>query len=428
MRKLTQRLLLPALALGLLAVALPSPMPARAAVTPLGQQGCPNGQAVATQNLVQDSDFAEAFQGTIRFVTDLPDRGPAVYPSDPAGGFSIQKGAVDYQAGTLIGRPFPGDPSREVLPSETYFYSNPYFNADGSQFFAGDGEGKLWGQTVAVTPGTTYNFYAYFDNILLPGTAGNDPVIELRVDDPDDGAGAVAAGLPITVTKEPDTWVPIQYAFQTGPAQTRATLEIWDVSGKFVVDPIFGSDFGMVGINLRQCASAIGLAKAVGEPIRNSDGSYDVTYTLTVRNYGQGAAPVTGLQVTDDLSRTFAYVGSYSVIAKSASANLSIEPAYTGVSPNTRLLTGADSLASGETATITFTVRMTPGRGLGGRGPFPNRAIVTANSGTATVEDDSAPGSNPDADGDNNPKEDSEDLDTVFHVGTVVGLPVIIRR
>jgi Domain of unknown function DUF11 len=441
MQKLLRSMLLPALVAGSLTTGLISTSPARASVTPLGQQGCPNGQAVSTTNLVVDESFAQAASGNITFETELPNRGPGVYPSDaplieggPAGGgFSIQTGNVSYQDGSIVGRVFGGDPAREVPPSNTFFYSNPNVSTvDPSGFFS-DGQGYLWRQTVPVAPNTTYNFYAYFDNLLIPDTGGYDPVIELRVDDPDDGLPAVQAGDPITVTKSPDIWVPIQYAFLTSPTQTRAVLEIWDVTGKFSFSPAEdsptrGDDFAMVGINLRQCASAIGVAKAASEPVLKPDGSYDITYTITVRNYGSGLDAVNSLQVTDILTRTFANAGAFEVTAMNSSPNVTLDQTFTGRSPNTRLLAGNDTLDSGESATITFTVNVTPGEGLAGRGPFPNRALVTAISGNISVEDDSVPGASPDTDGNNNPKDTAEDRDTMVSIGTNLGIPMIITR
>ncbi|HMQ29534.1 MAG TPA: hypothetical protein PKD53_02355 [Chloroflexaceae bacterium] len=444
MRSLLHRVLLPALVAGVVAAGLAAPTtPARASITPIGQTGCPDGQVVGGANLVRNGDFripagpGPDIAPAAGFSSQLPNRGPGVYPSDgpeveggPAGGgFSIQTGPISYRDDSLIGRPFPGDPSREVPPAETYFYSNPNTNLDGVPFFDNaEGGGYLWRQTVAVAPNTTYNFYAYFDNLLTTDSTANDPVIELRVDDPADAASAITVGAPITVTKAPDIWVPIQLAFLTGPAQTEAVLEIWDVTGRYVLppdSPTRGDDFAMTAINLRPCAAAVGVAKAAAAPVRKADGSYDITYTITVRNYGTGLAPITDLQIVDDLVVTFADAGSFRVTARSGSANVTINNAFTGVSPNTRLLAGGDTLAANEQATISFTVNVTPGPGVRGRGPFPNRAIVTARSSGILIEDDSVPGNNPDLNENNNPKDPEEDDDTVVNIGSKLGLPFI---
>lgn len=432
MLKLFPRLFLLAATAFAVVLSITPSRPARASsIIPRGQAGCVDGQVVGTRNLVRDGNFAAAYAGNPDFTTELKARDPGIYPTDTeGGGYSIQKGPISYNGGTLIGRPFAGDPAREVPASETYFYSNPYITEDGRQFYIIDGEGLLWGQTVAVTPNTTYNFYAYFDNILRVSSSANDPVIELRVDDKaGDDLPGIAAGPPITVTKVPDTWVPIQYAFTTGITQTQAVLEIWDVTGKSVADPYYGSDFGMVGINLRQCASAIGIAKAVSAPVKNTDGSFNVTYTLTLRNYGGDPVPVSNLQVTDDLARTFANAASFTVTAKS-SPTLVVNPNYTGRSPNTGLLAPnhpSNKLAAQTGATITFTVRVTPGSSIQGRGPFYNTAVVTGTASGATIEDDSLPGTNPDPDGNKNPKDNAEDQPTEVSIGAKIALPMVAR-
>jgi hypothetical protein len=410
--------------------------PAHAGVIPRGQAGCTDGQVVGTQNLVQDGNFAEAYNGVIRFGSDLPARPRGIYPDDPkGGGYSIQKGPVSYNGGSLIGRPFAGDPAREAPASETYFYSNPYVKNDQyNSLFYLTGEGLLWSQTVTVTPDTTYNFYAYFDNILPANSAANDSVIELRVDDiAGDSTPGIAAGPAITVTKVPDFWMPIQYSFTTGVTQTKAILEIWDVTGKSVADPYYGTDFGMVGINLRQCAAAVGIAKAVSKPVVNANGTADLTYTITLRNYGNytGGTPpsVTNLQVTDDLATAFANAAGFTVRSITSTPNVTVNSAFTGISPNTRLLANGNSLPSGPTgvATITFTIRVTPGKSILGRGPFRNTAIVTATANGTTIEDSSVPGTNPDPSGNKNPKDSDENLPTEVSIGSMIALPFIQR-
>lgn len=434
MSRLIRRAVLLSAIAGILLAVLGSRNPAHAAITILGQTGCPTGQVVGGANLVVDGNFEEAFKGNILFETDLPNRGPGVYPDDGAGsglrgGFSIQKGNVIYDDGVIVGHVFPGDPSHEAAPSETYFYSNPLQSVTGEDFYFRGGKpsaGLLWKQTANVLPNTTYNFYAYFDNLLLPTNAANEPVIELRVDDPADAIAPIAAGPPITISREIDTWILSQYAFKTGPLQNKVTLEIWDVVGLYSQNPTYGDDFGMVGVNLRQCASALGLAKSAEEPVRKSDGSYEVSYTLMARNYGDSL--ITNLQVVDVLTQTFSTAASFDVIAKSTSPNVTLNPSFTGISPNTLLLAGTDTLDPGETATITFTVHVTPGKSLQGRGPFRNSAIVSGNAGTVRVEDDSFPGADPapgSEPGQSNPKE--YDRPTVVNLGTNIAIPFMIQ-
>lgn len=430
MRKLAKPSVLLIITAAVLTLNTAPAAPTSAAVVPLGQQGCPSGQMVSTQNLVQDGSFAEAFEGAIRFETDLPPIERNTYPSDPLGGFSIQRGDVSYEHELIVGRSFPGDTSRDVPPSETFFYSNPSIRQDGSSFFV-TGEGLLWRQTVTILPNRTYNFFAYFDNLLNPEkSAGNDPVIELRVDDDvTDDQPAMRAGEPIKVEKTPDQWVPIQYAFISGPSQTTATLEIWDVTGKYVDNPIYGDDFGMVGINLRQCAAALGIAKDVQIPTRINENAYDITYTLTVRNYSQGTEPITNLQVFDDLDQTFAGASGFELRAISGSESLTLDPAYTGRAPNTSMLAAGNYLAADTEVTITFTVRVALGSGPVGRGPFRNLATVTAEDDGVIITDISVPGTNPDPSDSENPKRDdnNQPTDVIIEASNIVLLPLVAR-
>lgn len=372
--------------------------PARAEITPLGQQGCKTGTFVGGSNLVTNGDFAISpgpgpeVDEAAGFTSDLPNRGPGIYPSDPQGGFSIQNGPISYYSGQITGRPFAGDSLREVPAGQTYFYSNPNEAKDGTP---GPFKGVLWRQTITnLAPGTTYNFFAYFDNLLNEGVPGSDPLIDLRVN-------GIAAGPAVRVPKTPDTWVMVQYSFTTGPAQTSAVLEIYDTTADTI-----GDDFGMTAINLKQCVSNVGLAKAAEPVVDNRDGTYTVRYKLTINNYGVDPLPISALQVTDNLSLTFAQAGSFQV-EELSSPTLTVNPNYNGTS-DTRLLSGTDILASSGKAEIFLSVRVTPGNGPGGYGPFQNSAALTALSGTIAIGDNSAPGDNPDPNGDGFPRDISE--------------------
>jgi hypothetical protein len=413
MRLILARVTLPLLAI-ISMLSFRASAPAQAAITPLGQSGCPRGTVVGGPNLVTNGDFS---QGSTGFESDLPDRGPGVYPDDPVGGFSIQTGVVSYFNGFVEGRPFPGDTQREAAPSETYFYSNPGESKSGDP---PPFTGVLWRQTVTgLLPGTVYNFYAYIDNLLIPGSSGADPTVELRVGAP--GEPTVEAGPPIMVPKTPDAWVPVQYSFQTGGSQTSVVLEIFDRTAA-----VQGDDFGMTAINLRQCVSGLGLAKSVSVPIDNLDGSYSLSYTILVKNYGQGTQPLTDLQVVDDLAKTFEKAASWRVTGLS-SDRFTVNTAYDGRT-DVRLLTGTDQLAPMATGTILLEVEVRPSLEPGGVGPFDNTAFGSALAGNVLVQDDSAPGTNPDPDGDSDPKNPLEDIPTrVFIGGPTLYIPLTRR-
>jgi len=382
---------------------------AQAQITPRGQQGCLNGSIVGGPNLIYNSDFAF---GSVGFESALPARGPGVYPSDPVGGFSIQTGEIDYYNSQIIGRPFPGDPQREVPPSQTYFYSNPNEDLLGNP---GPFTGVLWRQTVtSLAPSTTYNFFGYFDNLLIPSWEQPAPRIELRVD-------GIAAGPPVTISAAPDIWTPVQFSFTTASGQTSAKLEIFDLAGS-----IEGDDFGMTQIMLKQCVSGLGLAKWAGLPVNNKNGTYDIEYILTVRNLSADTLPLTNLQIRDNLASTFANAGSFQVISIQ-SDNLTVNPGFNGTS-DINLLAGTDSLPSRVDRRVRFKVRLTAGSGESGKGPFFNSAIASALAAAIRVDDGSGPGLDPDPNNNGDPRDSAEDQPTPVHLEPFVLYLPLTRR
>ena len=382
---------------------------AQAQITPRGQQGCLNGSVVGGPNLIYNSDFA---LGSMGFESDLPPRGPGVYPDDPVGGFSIQTGPIAYYDGEIVGRPFPGDPQREVGASQTYFYSNPNQDKLGNP---GPFKGVLWRQTVSnLAPDTTFNFFGYFDNLLIASIDKPAPLIELRVD-------GIAAGPPVMINATPDAWNLVQFSFTTAPGQTSALLEIYDLASS-----IEGDDFGMTQIMLKQCISGLGLAKWVGIPVNNKNSTYDIEYILTVRNLSADALPLTNLQLRDNLASTFANAGSFQVISIQ-SDNLTVNPGFNGTS-DINLLTGIDSLPSRVDRRVRFKVRLTAGTSEQGKGPFFNTAAASASAATIEVTDNSGPGLDPDPNGNGDPREGGEDKPTaVFLESVVIYLPLARR-
>ncbi len=140
-------------------------------------------------------------------------------------------------------------------------------------------------------------------------------------------------------------------------------------------------------------SSIIGLAKELVSNELVSAGTYDLTYSLVVRNYG--IRTLSGLHVVDDMKATFPDLTTFT-IESIESTEFTVNDAYDGDS-DINLLTGVDELASGESGTITLVVRVTPAAS----GPFENTAIVNS---TDTVGDEisdiSHDGDDPDPDGD----------------------------
>jgi hypothetical protein len=388
---------------------------------PKGSQGCASGTVVGGNNLIQNGDFAidagpaGAILPAAGFTSELPNVGPATYPADPQGGFSIQTGVISYFGDQIKGRPFPGDPQRDAPATQTYFYSNPGLDSQTQKPFAG----VLWAQSVPVSPNTTYNFYAYFDNLLIPGGFGSDPAIVLKVQDPAIGLSSDTSTGSVVVPKSPDAWIPVQFSFVTGPSQTSALLLITDQTRDQV-----GDDFAMTQISLKQCVSGLGIAKFARAPLNNNDGTYTVSYLFTIRNYGVDPAGLTNLQVRDNLAQVFANAANYQIVSLT-SPSLSINPGFNG-STDIRLLQGTDTLAAKTSALIELTLRVTPDNGPNGSGPFNNTAIAQAQAGSLTISDNSVPGTDPDPNGNGDPKETGEDLPTTISLGrTSLYLPVV---
>jgi hypothetical protein len=376
---------------------------------PLGQGGCQYGTVVGGPNLITNGDFANGSEG---FTSDLLNRGDGVYPDDGGGGgYSIQTGSVVYAGGVVVGRSFPGDQQREVPATETYFYSNPPWTVEQ----VGQGYITLWRQSVNnLTANTTYNFFAYFDNLLVPPSDDADPVIELVVD------GEVA-GEPIVLPAQPDQWVPVQFSFVTGSNQTEAVLEIRDRAKDYV-----GDDFGMTQVSLKQCVTGLGAAKFATAPVDNQNGTFTVRYIITVKNLGSDAEPLRELQISDDLATAFAQANAFEVLEVS-SDTLTINTNFDGVA-DSELLTGTDTLSAGQRARVELTVQITPGVSPESFGPFENSAVASARAGSVRVEDRSVPGEDPDPDNDGDPGSDVEEVPTIINLAVKpLYLPMVIR-
>jgi hypothetical protein len=105
------------------------------------------------------------------------------------------------------------------------------------------------------------------------------------------------------------------------------------------------------------------------------------------------------VQVTDDLLATFPNPATFSV-ANLSSPTLSVNPGFDGNGSNA-VLAGTDTLAVGQTATITFDVTFDP---MSLVSPLNDSSTVTASSpGMAGVSDISQDGNNPDPNGNSDP-------------------------
>jgi len=386
---------------------------------------CPPGTTRRGTNIVRNGNFVTppgvtgALTGGVggaplnnnaQFSSDLPYVGDGVYPIDIpplplppfTGGLSIQTGSINFAGGVVIGQPFPGDSLNGVPPSQTYLYSNPNSTTTGDPPFSSP---VVWRQEVSgLAPNTTYNFFAYFYDLLnftVPGPPGVvTPQIRLRLspnvtNDP----GTSIAVAPTVADRQ--RWIPIQYTFTTSPSQTVAVLELQDTANN-----INGDDFGVTAIGLQECAPNIGVAKSAGTPIDNGNGTFTIPYTVRVRNLAPVPLPsqpqitydLRNVQLTDPLT-DLAAKATINSIANIQSPTLAVNAGYSGPG-NPNLLLGTDTLTPQTTAVVTFNVILTPGSGPEGFGPFNNTVRTTATTqGGSSVSDDSNDGVNPDPSG-----------------------------
>jgi uncharacterized repeat protein (TIGR01451 family) len=138
--------------------------------------------------------------------------------------------------------------------------------------------------------------------------------------------------------------------------------------------------------------SRIGVAKAA-DVLVNDDGTFDVTLTFTVENFGN--VPLRGVQLTDDLSSMYSNTDlAANRISKTGGA-LSYNSSFNGAA-NQNLLTGRDTLAVGEIKTL---VILLDNLRLTGNANLSNSATVTAVAPNgSTVTDNSTDGLDPDRD------------------------------
>jgi uncharacterized repeat protein (TIGR01451 family) len=100
------------------------------------------------------------------------------------------------------------------------------------------------------------------------------------------------------------------------------------------------------------------VVKSAGTVTRVNATTFNIPYTLTIKNTGSAVAP--NVQVTENLNLTFnSGSPTLSILGTPAvsGGTLTLNPGFNGTS-NINLLSGNDSLGIGEQQTITFTVRV----------------------------------------------------------------------
>ena len=145
--------------------------------------------------------------------------------------------------------------------------------------------------------------------------------------------------------------------------------------------------------------AVIGLAKAVSSVVNNGDGTYGVTYLLTVENLG--GVTVSELAIYDDVVTQFAAISPTGFAA--IDGTLAANPGWDGTAAS-NILAAGQSLDAGDTGTVQISFTVTPGADPG---PYDNTATVVGTTPSGgTVTDDSTDGVDPDPDGDGVPVED----------------------
>uniref|UniRef100_UPI0031DC8022 DUF11 domain-containing protein n=1 Tax=Pedobacter sp. TaxID=1411316 RepID=UPI0031DC8022 len=153
----------------------------------------------------------------------------------------------------------------------------------------------------------------------------------------------------------------------------------------------------------------IGIGKTASTPAFQSNGSYNVNYVITIKNFGQ--LDLQNVQVTDVLSTAFPSPMTFSVnaanITITGGTGLTINPSYNG-STNTNLLVAASSsLAVGQSRTITIPVNIVPNGSFGLRNNTARATATTITPDAAAVSDDSNNSTDPDGNGNGTPFDDS---------------------
>lgn len=158
-------------------------------------------------------------------------------------------------------------------------------------------------------------------------------------------------------------------------------------------------------LNARQ-AEVIGLSKKVFEPLWVSKTEIELSYQLTVSNLGKN--PLTAVQLSDDLDRTFSASGvQIRSVAVRAEEGFRVNPAYTGRGSDTTMLAGNITLPIGSRRTVHMTIRVDVSQA--NTLTFENLATVWAtdvNNGICL--DRSTNGSDADPDHNGNPADNTE--------------------
>lgn len=159
---------------------------------------------------------------------------------------------------------------------------------------------------------------------------------------------------------------------------------------------------------------SLGIAKAASSPVYNSDGSYNVTYTIVIKNYGIDA--LTQVTLTDNLSSTFPAPSTFTVTNISGGAQNTLPPntTFDGITQTNLLDPVSNTLAPQLMPdTIKFTVKVKPQFFFV---PYNNVAFGQAFSLSSgkVISDSSNTGLDPDPDNDGRPTNNNTPTSVTF--------------
>ncbi|MEZ5341711.1 MAG: hypothetical protein R2706_09720 [Acidimicrobiales bacterium] len=195
-----------------------------------------------------------------------------------------------------------------------------------------------------------------------------------------DGSDTLAVGASGSVSFDV-TFVPAS----TSPINNQATLTgTGDVSGSGVsVTTSVGSNpldpanpVGPTPTPAIPVVPAVAAAKAVDPVVNNGDGTFTVSYTIALANNGNEV--LDSVQISDDLASNF----PAGYVVNNIVSTLTVNGAFDG-SANQNLLAGTDSLAVGESASVSFDVTFVPTSSA----PINNQAVASGTGRASSAGD-----------------------------------------
>ncbi len=200
------------------------------------------------------------------------------------------------------------------------------------------------------------------------------------------------------------------------------------------IDNVLSNNTSEYRINDIGAGDLLGVSKVAGQYVDLGNRQFEVPYTIYVTN--MGSSKLTGIQVTDDLDKTF---GNGAVIVSdtipvTAEGTLVANPSYTGRGNHQNLLTDSlSSLEAGARLAINFKVKVD--LTAASTNTYYNMAMGYAGKGSSQISDQSTNGINPDPDGDGDPGNNQELTSVVLQgssangmIGVALSAPDIISN